>query len=219
MLSPDELKKAETVFREAMIIPVAAFDDEGKAMKTAELLVRNGMKVLEITLRTESALKIIAAIAKRFPDLYMGAGSVLSADAMRRAIEAGARFGVAPCLDVETFKTAKQAGIPFMPGIATPTELHQALQCGAYFVKLFPAAELGGVAYIKAITAPFRTQRFHLIPTGGISEKNFAEFLKADRVLACGATYLVSPALVDEGNFAEIEARIVKFMELRASLL
>jgi 2-dehydro-3-deoxyphosphogluconate aldolase/(4S)-4-hydroxy-2-oxoglutarate aldolase len=218
MLSKDEYINITEVFRETRIIPVAVFSNVHRAVRTAELLRSYSINVLEITLRTRDAFECISAVRKSFPDMCVGAGSVLNVDALREAVSCGAMFGVAPSLDIHVVKEAKDAGIPFIPGIATPTELLTALNTGSTLIKIFPAVELGGVPYIKAITAPFKMMNFSLIPTGGVDEKNFASFMAADRVIACGASYPVQSTLVDVEKFDELEKRIAHIKDICDSL-
>jgi 2-dehydro-3-deoxyphosphogluconate aldolase/(4S)-4-hydroxy-2-oxoglutarate aldolase len=146
--------------------------------------------------------------------MLVGAGSVLTKEALGQAVEAGARFGVAPCLDQEVVNHARSMNIPFVPGIATPSELYSALKSGCVIIKIFPAVELGGVNFIKSIAAPFKMMSFHLMPTGGINDKNLTEFLGAERVIACGATFIVDSRLVDAGDYNGIEDRIKKVKDL-----
>jgi 2-dehydro-3-deoxyphosphogluconate aldolase/(4S)-4-hydroxy-2-oxoglutarate aldolase len=196
------------------VVPVAVFEDPNAALRTAEILMENSFPLLEITLRTPAAFDCIGALAKRFPDLLVGAGSVLSADALRKASDLGARFGVAPCLDAEVLSAASALGLPFVPGVATPSELNAALKSGLDLVKIFPASNLGGPAYIAAVTAPFKMYSYGLIPTGGVNEGNLAEYLKAPHVVACGASYFVDSALIGKGDYAAIRSRVARVKEI-----
>ncbi len=201
------------LLNENKIIPVAVFTKVDDCLKTAEFLLNNSVNVLEITLRTEIAFECIKEAGRRFPELVVGSGSVLSKSAMEQAVEAGAKFGVAPGLDVELLEFANLKKIPFVPGISTPSELNQALKSGAGIIKIFPAENLGGPGYIKAITAPFKMKDFLLIPTGGINESNFSDYLKVDKVVACGASYIVDSGLVSKGDFNELSLRIKRTKE------
>ncbi len=192
------------------IIPVTILRDIDNALRIAEILVRNSINLLEITLRTEIAYKCIREVTRNFPDLIVGCGSVLSKDALEQAVESGAQFGVAPSLDMDIVDYSISKKIPFLPGIATPSELHLALKSGLDIIKLFPATNFGGPNYIKAIIAPFRTMDFHVVPTGGINEDNIMDYLQQERVIACGATYIVDSKLIEKGDFLELENRIKK---------
>jgi 2-dehydro-3-deoxyphosphogluconate aldolase/(4S)-4-hydroxy-2-oxoglutarate aldolase len=202
------------ILKKNKVIPVAVFSDINNAKKTAELLLKNSIDLLEITLRTEIAFKCIDELGKSFPELIIGAGSVLSKDALKEAFDCGAGFGVAPGLDFELVNFALSKKITFIPGVSTPTELNSAIKAGLIFIKIFPAANIGGPDYIKAITAPFKMKDFYLIPTGGINEKNIADYLKTDRVISCGASYIVDSKLIEKGEFSELENRIKRTKEL-----
>ena len=218
MLSKDEYINITEVFRNSGIIPVAVFSNVHRAVRTAGLLRSYSINVLEITLRTPDAFDCIREVRKEYPDMCVGAGSVLTVDALKRAVSCGVMFGVSPSLDMSVVDAAKEAMIPFVPGTATPSELLMSLNAGCTLIKIFPAVELGGIPYMKAITAPFKMMDFHLIPTGGIDEKNFSSYMAADRVIACGASYPVNSALVDAENFDEIDKRIAHIKELCDSL-
>jgi len=191
------------------IIPVSVFEDVISALRTVELLVKYNVNVIEITLRTENAFNCITAIRKEFPSTLPGAGSVLNIDDLVRAVDCGALFAVAPCLDEEVAGYAAELNIPFVPGVSTPGELNKALKFSR-IIKLFPAHLLGGTDYLKAITAPFRRLNFDLIPTGGIDNKNFQDYLGCEKVLACGLTYPVAENLIREKDYSTIEKRIME---------
>jgi len=200
-----------SILKKNRVIPVAQFDDLQSALKTAELLQKHSINILEITLRTESALESIRGVIKDFPGLLVGAGSILSMDALKGALDAGAAFCVAPGMDLELVDHAASRGTPFIPGVATPTELNTALKKCAV-IKLFPASTLGGPEYIKAVAAPFRSKDFHLVPTGGVNQDNFLEYLKQDRVISVGMSYIVDSALIKRGDYAALGERMKKVM-------
>ncbi len=200
-----------SILNKNRVIPVAQFDDLQSALKTAELLQKHSINILEITLRTESALESIRGVIKDFPGLLVGAGSILSMDALKGALDAGAAFCVAPGMDLELVDYAASRGTPFIPGVATPTELNTALKKCAV-IKLFPASTLGGPEYIKAVAAPFRSKDFHLVPTGGVNQDNFLEYLKQDRVISVGMSYIVDSALIKRGDYAALGERMKKVM-------
>lgn len=208
MSSKTETVNFKDLLRTAGILPIAVFYNKDDACKIGELLLKNSIDILEITLRTEAAFECIKEAIRRFPELTVGAGSVLTKDALKKAVDTGAAFTVGPTLDMEIVEYAMAGGINFTPGVATPSELHTALRSGLDIIKIFPASNLGGPGYIKAVSAPFRTMDFHLIPTGGVNEGNLPEYLKEDRVIACGATYIVKENLIKKGDFIEIENRI-----------
>jgi len=199
-----ELREA---FGRIKIIPVCVFDNVESALKTTEILLEKNVDVIEVTLRTESALDCIASIKKEFPASVIGAGSIFDKDGMMHAADCGAVFGVSPCFNEELSEYAIKLRLPFIPGIATPTELSKAVRYSS-IIKLFPARDLGGPDYINSITAPFRKFEFDLIPTGGIDNKNYREYLACEKVLACGLTYPVSENLIRGKDYASIKKRI-----------
>ncbi|MCU0822069.1 MAG: bifunctional 4-hydroxy-2-oxoglutarate aldolase/2-dehydro-3-deoxy-phosphogluconate aldolase [Spirochaetes bacterium] len=207
----DELNKTR-------FIPIAVFNDPPKALKMAELLTAGSINILEITLRTDAAYRCISEISKKFPDILLGCGSVLSRDALKKASDNGARFGVAPAFDPEIVDYASSINIPFIPGTATPTELYSAIKAGLKIIKVFPVSNLGGVDYLNAITAPFKIMDFHIVPTGGINEKNLPDYLKQERVIACGASYIVDSKLIEKGDFQELSERIKRLKVMIDSL-
>lgn len=210
-------KELLDVIKRNPIVPVAVFTRVQDALKIAELLMEHSVTVLEVTMRTKEAEECIREVGKKFPEMTLGAGSVLDIDSLDRARGAGAVFGVAPCLDLKVLEHAKKKKITFVPGISTPSELNQALAFTS-IIKIFPAAQLGGPDYIKSITAPFKMRDFYLIPTGGVNNKNYKEYLKVDRVLACGMTYMVDGKLIEGGDFTAISARLVEMSEGLAEL-
>lgn len=190
-------------------VPVCVFDDIDSALKTAELLLKYRVDVIEITLRTEKAFDCIKAVKKEFKDAAVGAGSVLKEDDFKKASDFGAVFTVSPCFDESLCAAAKKNNIPYIPGVATPSELFKALKYSD-LIKIFPASVLGGVEYINAITAPFKMFNFGLVPTGGIDNRNYKEYLGAEKVVACGLSYPVNEKLLKEKNFDVIEQRIIE---------
>jgi 2-dehydro-3-deoxyphosphogluconate aldolase/(4S)-4-hydroxy-2-oxoglutarate aldolase len=202
--------------RKNRVIPVASFENTEQAVMTAGLALENSFSIIEITMRTDAAADSIAAIAKRYPEMTVGAGSVISADLYERARDAGARFFVSPGLDNEVIALAESDGYPFIPGIATPTELMTALKTSSV-IKIFPSSHLGGPDYIKAVAAPFHSIDFFLVPTGGVNENNFISYLKTERVLACGMSYIVDSGLVKKNDSAGLAERMKKVsLELSA---
>jgi 2-dehydro-3-deoxyphosphogluconate aldolase/(4S)-4-hydroxy-2-oxoglutarate aldolase len=195
------------IFLKIKCIPVCVFEDAESALKIAELLLKYDVNAIEVTLRTEKAFDCIKAIKERFKDAVVGAGSVLKISDFDKAADCGAIFAVSPCFDEALCTEAQRIKIPYIPGAATPSEIYKALKYSD-LVKIFPAAMLGGTEYIKAVTAPFKMFDFGLIPTGGIDNANYKEYLGTEKVVACGLSYPVHEKLVKEKNFSEIEQRI-----------
>jgi len=199
------------------VVPVAVLESPDRALFAVELLLKYSISMIEVTLRTEEAFDCIAAIAERFGDIMVGAGSVLKVRDAVRARDAGAKFGVAPCLDRALLDYSDSVEWPFIPGISTPSELNTALsRCG--IVKVFPASSIGGVEYIRSMCAPFSMVDFKLFPTGGINPENFRDFLGLDKVISCGMSYIIDRKLVSAGDFTEIEKRIIRIRERLADL-
>lgn len=199
--------KFEEILKDVRIVPVCVFDNAEAALKTAELLVRRNINIIEITLRTESAYRCIEAVVKEFKGLIAGAGSVFTPEQLEKAVSAGAEFAVSPCLDNDVMDHAEKMGIPFVPGVATPGELFRAIK-RTKIVKLFPAESLGGTDYIQSAFAPFKLFDYYLMPTGGVDNRNFRKYLALDKVVACGMSYPVSDKLISEGRFDLLEERI-----------
>lgn len=184
------------------VIPVVSIPREEYAVPLAEALIEGGLPCAEITFRTEAAAGAIAAIGKRFPDLLLGAGTILNVDQARAAIDAGARFLVSPGTNPVVVEYSLKNGFSIFPGVCTPTEIESAMSLGLTALKFFPAEAMGGVKFLKAICAPYRMIR--LIPTGGIDTGNLADYLSVPQVLACGGSWMVKPELMSEGRFDTI---------------
>lgn len=197
------------VLSDVKVVPVCVFDEVDGALKTAELLVKHNVNIIEVTLRTTSAYECIKAVSAEFPELVTGAGSVFTPDAIDKAVSSGAVFAVSPCFDVKLVEHASKRSLPYVPGVATPSELYSALKLCSV-IKVFPAGALGGVEYINSMVAPFKMFDFGLMPTGGIDNKNFRDYLDADKVISCGMSYPVNEKLIKQGKFDELESRIIE---------
>ncbi len=185
------------------IVPVVALDDAKDAKPLGEALMEGGLPCAEITFRTAAAEESIRKMSRAFPEMTVGAGTVLSTDQVDRAVAAGAQFIVSPGTNPEVVRYCVKRGIPITPGIVTPSEIELALSCGVDIVKFFPAEAAGGLAMIKAMAAPYVNVRF--MPTGGISPANVRDYLKYDRIFACGGTWMVKKELINEGRFDEVK--------------
>lgn len=194
------MKSIEEVMRLAPVIPVLVIEDAAHAVPVAEALVRGGLPVLEVTLRTAAALDVIRAM-KTVPGALVGAGTVLNEYALDDALSAGSEFIVSPGLTKPLARAAEAAKVPFLPGIATPSDIMKGLDLGLDRFKFFPAEANGGIPALKAISAPFGSVRF--CPTGGITAATAADWLALDSVLCCGGSWLVGKG---EPDVAAIEA-------------
>ncbi len=184
------------------VVPLVQSDDPTIALKISEALLEGGLDVLEIVLRTDAALDCLEAIAKEFPHVHVGAGTVFNADQSQEVIRRGATFIVSPGLDEASVKVAQSQDIPILPGVATPSELMKAWNMGLRTVKLFPASVVGGPKMIKALASVARDVRF--MPTGGVNPQNLNEYLAVPAVLACGGSWLTPAAAIEAGDFAAI---------------
>lgn len=198
----------------AGIIPVIVIEDEAKAVPLARALVAGGLPVLEVTFRTSAAPAAIAAIKKEVPGAVLGAGTLLTPEMVRAAKEAGAEFGVAPGFDPTVMQAAKEVGLPMCPGIATASELSQALSAGCKMVKFFPAEAAGGVNMIKNFLGAFRFTGVKFMPTGGVKPSNVADYLSVPEIVCCGGTWLVPKDALAANDFATIEALAKEAAEL-----
>lgn len=205
----EELKKIR-------LVPVVVIDDAGLATPLADAIVAGGLSCVEITLRTDEALAAIKIMAAR-ADLVIGAGTVLTLDQAKAAVDCGARFIVSPGLSPTLVDWSLAGGVPLIPGCATATEIQLAQERGLDTVKFFPAEQLGGIKMLKALAGVF--QAMHFMPTGGISADNLLDYLALPQVVACGGSWLVQPEWLKEGKFIDIRREIEKAVELLNSAL
>lgn len=189
----------------AGVIPVIVIDKEEQAVPLARALVKGGLPVLEVTFRTAAAPGAIAAIRREVPEAVVGAGTLLTPEMVKAAKAAGAAFGVAPGFDPAVIAAAKAEGLPFCPGIATASELSQALTAGCKFVKFFPAEAAGGVKMIKNFLGAFRFTGVRFMPTGGVKPANVADYLAVPEIACCGGTWIVPKDALAAGDYAAIE--------------
>ncbi len=184
------------------VIPVVAIDDAKDAAALGQALIAGGLPCAEITFRTAAAAESIRTLAEKFPEMLVGAGTVLTVDQAQQAVDGGAKFLVTPGFDEEVVAFSLSQGIPIYPGVATPTEINMALKMGLATLKFFPAEALGGLQTLKAIAGPYAQVRF--IPTGGIDFQNLPDYLKSPFVVACGGSWLVTKAMIANGDFETI---------------
>ena len=185
------------------IVPVVVLNKADDAEPLAQALVNGGLPCAEVTFRTDAAEESIRRIAKKFPEMFVGAGTILTTEQADRAVGAGAKFIVSPGLNPKVVEHCLKKGYPITPGIMTPTELEMALGFGLDVVKFFPAENAGGLKMIKAMSAPYTMMKF--MPTGGINATNVRDYLACNKILACGGSWMVKGDLISAGDFAEIE--------------
>ncbi len=184
------------------LVPVIVIDSADRALGLADALAGGGLPCAEITFRTPAAVEALRRIAAERPDVLVGAGTVLSPDQAAKARDAGARFVVSPGLNRRVVDWCQGHEMPIFPGVCTPTEIEAALECGLSVVKFFPAEQLGGLKYLKAVSAPFPDLSF--MPTGGINAANVGEYLAFPRVVACGGSWMAPQDWIAAGAFDRI---------------
>lgn len=201
---------------EMMVIPVVVLNDARDAEPLADALVKGGLPCAEVTFRTAAAEESIRRMASKYPDMLVGAGTVLTKDQVDRAVNAGAKFIVSPGFDPEIVEYCLEKEIPIFPGIVTPSEAAQAVKRGLKIVKFFPAEQFGGVSTIKAIAAPYTMLKF--MPTGGVNVKNLKDYLSCDKILCCGGSWMVKGDMIKAGEFDKIEQMTREAVELARSI-
>ena len=202
------MKDFKDEFRKIGIVPVVVLDDAKDAVPLAKALTEGGLPCAEVTFRTAAAADVIRNMVDAYPDILVGAGTVLTTEQVDRAVEAGAKFIVSPGLNPEVVKYCLDRDIPVTPGTQTPSEMEQAMALGLDFVKFFPAEPAGGLKMIKAVAAPYVNLTF--MPTGGINAGNVRDYLAYDRIVACGGSWMVPKKLVNEGKFDEITTLVAE---------
>ena len=192
--------------QEIGIIPVVVLDRVEDALPLGKALIEGGLPCAEVTFRTAAAEESIRVMSENFPELLVGAGTVLTTEQVDRAVAAGAKFVVSPGLNPRIVKYCVEKGVIIVPGCANPSDIEQALENGLEVVKFFPAELLGGLKMIKALSGPYGNVKF--MATGGISANNVREYLACDHIAACGGSWMVNGKLVKEGKFDEITALV-----------
>ena len=188
--------------QEIGIVPVVVLDDAKDAALLAKALIDGGLPCAEVTFRTEAAEECIRIMAEQFPEMLVGAGTVLTTEQVDRAVAAGAKFIVSPGLNPRIVKYCVEKGILITPGCANPSDVEQAIENGLEVVKFFPAEQAGGLPMIKAMAAPYTNMMF--MPTGGISPSNVRDYLGFKKIIACGGSWMVKGDLVKAGDYAKI---------------
>jgi 2-dehydro-3-deoxyphosphogluconate aldolase/(4S)-4-hydroxy-2-oxoglutarate aldolase len=184
------------------IVPVVVLDDPKNAFPAARALIDGGLPCAEVTFRTPAAEEAIRVISKEFPQMLLGAGTVLTTRQADLAVAAGAKFIVSPGLNPKVVKHCLSKGIPIIPGCMTPGEIETAIELGLDAVKFFPAEAAGGIKMVKALSAPYPDMVF--MPTGGIDITNLYSYLSFKKVIACGGSWMITRELINSGDFREI---------------
>jgi len=196
------------------IIAVLEIDSEQNAVPIARALLEGGITVIELALRTPAAIPSISLIANEVPQIYIGIGTIIEPGQAALVKKEGAGFGVSPGINPEIVKEAAAIGLPFAPGIATPSEIEKAISLGCRVVKFFPAESLGGLNYLKSINAPYNHLEIKYIPLGGVSADNLASYAQFSPVLAVGGSWIATKELIKAQNWTEITRRAREAKEI-----
>ncbi len=203
-----EVSSVVRLLQDVKIIPVLAIESVRDGIKICELLDKCGLKAAEITFRTAAAEEIIREASKQFPEMLIGAGTVLTVEDLHSAFEAGAKFAVAPGFNPTVVKTAVKSGYAFFPGISCPSHVEQAYELGVKVMKFFPAEAAGGVPMLKSIIAPYRHLGIQFMPTGGLKPANIMNYLEIPEVIGAGGTWLATTAEMNNGEWDVIAEKI-----------
>ncbi len=206
------MKTMESILESFGVVPVVVLKDVKDALPLADALVRGGLPCAEVTFRTDAAEESIRLMSEKYPEMLVGAGTVLTIEQVDRAVNAGAKFIVSPGFDPEIVDYCLSKDIPVFPGCITPSEVAQGVKRGLKVVKFFPAEQAGGVDMIKAMSAPYGMVKF--MPTGGINAKNLESYLTCKNIVCCGGSWMVKGDLINESKFDEIEALTKEAVEL-----
>jgi 2-dehydro-3-deoxyphosphogluconate aldolase/(4S)-4-hydroxy-2-oxoglutarate aldolase len=201
-------------FLKQRLVCVAVIDRADDAVPLTEALLAGGLNCIEVTFRTAGAAESIARIRKALPDAVVGAGTLLNADTVKAAVDAGAQFGVSPGLSESASKAAHDAKLPLFPGVITPSEVMRALELGWKHLKFFPAESFGGVNVLKALAGPFGHTGVKFIPTGGITAATLPNYLAIPQVAAVGGSWMAERKLVADKQWAKITALTAEAMKV-----
>ena len=189
----------------AGVLAVVILDDVTTAVPLAKALLAGGVNAMELTLRTDAALEALSAIRQEVPEMMVGAGTILKPEQIRQVVERGAFFGVSPGLNVRVVQAAIASGLPFAPGIATPSDIEAAIELGCRYLKFFPAESLGGLPYLRTMSPPYNHLGVKYIPLGGVGQGNLAEYI-VDPLIACvGGSWLTPKDKVMAKDWKAIE--------------
>lgn len=209
------MKTLEEQFYDYAVVPVVVLDDAEDAAPLAEALVKGGIPCAEVTFRTEAAEESIRIMSEKYPEMLVGAGTVLTTEQVDRAVAAGAKFIVSPGFDPEIVDYCMEKNIPVFPGCVSPSEVAQAVKRGLKVVKFFPAEQAGGLAMLKAMAAPYTMLKF--MPTGGINTKNLKEYLGFSKILCCGGSWMVKGDMIKNKEYDKITEMTREATELAAA--
>jgi 2-dehydro-3-deoxyphosphogluconate aldolase/(4S)-4-hydroxy-2-oxoglutarate aldolase len=196
-----KMKTLEQRLSEIKVVPVMAVKDASKAVKLAQVLVENGLPCAEVTFRTDQAAQAIRNMRDAFPEMLIGAGTVLTSKQVDQAVDAGVDFVVSPGFNPTTVKYCQEKGIVIIPGVNNPSLVEQAMEMGLTTLKFFPAEPSGGVSMLKALSAVYPIQ---FMPTGGVNPNNINDYLSIPSVVACGGTWMIPNELIDNNEWDKL---------------
>jgi 2-dehydro-3-deoxyphosphogluconate aldolase / (4S)-4-hydroxy-2-oxoglutarate aldolase len=211
-------ERAFEIIERCGVVPVIAMDSVDAAIPLADALLEGGLPLVEITFRTAVAAAVIETISWQRPRLLVGAGTVVTPESLHAAKASGAKFGVAPGLNADIVAGARLAGLSFVPGVCTPSDIERALSLDCRLMKFFPAEASGGVEMLKALAAPYAHLGVRFVPTGGVNMSNLAAYLALDCVAAVGGTWIAKKEDLAAGNWAEIRDRCKKAADIVAQV-
>lgn len=200
-------------FLKANLLPAVTLEDADSGLRVAEALLKGGLQIMEVTFRTQATASAITAIAKEFPEMHIGAGTILTTDQLMEAKETGAQFGLAPGFNQQITDKALELDFPFIPGVSTPSEIERALASGFKLLKLFPAGCLGGAHYIRKLEGPYLHTGFRLLPMGGINASNVNDYIAQTSVQAAGGSWLAPKELIANKQFKKITMIVRQSLE------
>ncbi|GAA4455696.1 bifunctional 4-hydroxy-2-oxoglutarate aldolase/2-dehydro-3-deoxy-phosphogluconate aldolase [Novipirellula rosea] len=200
--------------KETRVVAGFSVEKAEHAVPLAQALLAGGIDAIELTLRTPAGLAAVKAIVSGVPGMLVGVGTILTPQTVREVKMAGADFGVAPGTNPRVVRAAVEAGLPFAPGIATPSEIEAAIELGCRFVKFFPAAATGGVPYLRSMSAPYKHLGIQYFPLGGLNADNMTDYLNEPNVLAIGGSWIVQQTLVENHDWDGITARAAEVVEI-----
>jgi 2-dehydro-3-deoxyphosphogluconate aldolase/(4S)-4-hydroxy-2-oxoglutarate aldolase len=190
--------------KDSRVIPVIALEDADDAVPLCKALEAGGLEVAEITFRTDAAADALRIVQEEFPEFVLGAGTVTRVEEVDAAHQAGAQFAVAPGLNPLVVERAQQIGLPFFPGVCTPSDVEAALQLGCRTLKFFPAGAMGGARMLKSLYGPYRHRGVEFIPTGGVNAENLSDYLTTPGVIAVGGSWVASRSLLQDREWPRI---------------
>ena len=206
------------IIKQHKIVPVIALEGMDQILPLADALIEGRLPLIEITFRTKIAAKAIAVLTKQRPELLVGAGTVLTTDELKSAVDSGASFGVAPGFNPAIVEEALRLNFPFIPGILTPTELEAAMELGIEVFKFFPAEAAGGINYLTSLAAPYSHKKIEFVPTGGVNPKNLIDYLAIKAVMAVGGTWIAKKDSIEAGQWEVIKKNCREAVKLVGKL-